>query len=92
MWWLFHPIDSIIGSFAFSLPSTYCNYHFSFPYLVMSFMLGSKVRHTDDGSVPLYVCVLESKRNVFPSDISYSFMCIVSRLDLCGGYSTLLIV
>ena len=92
MWWLFHPIDSIIGSFAFSLPSTYLNYPFSFHYLVLFFMFGSKVRYPDDDSAPLYVGILRVETLCFSIRSINSFMCLVSRLDLCGGYSTLLIV
>ena len=88
MWWLFHPIDSIIGSFAFTLPSICLNFPFFISLPCAVFLFGSK------GDILMMTqsfvrrC-LRVETLCFSSVLSYSFMCIVSRLDLCGGYSTL---
>ena len=76
MWWLLHPIDGIISSFGFTLPSTCLNYPFSFLYHVLCFVFGLKVRYADDDPASFYVHILGSKRSVSCSIILIYVFCV----------------
>ena len=84
MWWLFHPVDSIIDSlvlflvfilFLLSISSIYCRLRlsFSFRYLsgYLSFAKGSILMRPN----PLVCMCLGSKHNVcFSSDVAYIYV------------------
>ena len=80
----------LIFLFYISISSIYCRLRlsFSFRYLsgYLSFSKGSILIRPN----PL-VCMCLGSKQFFFLQMWLIFMCLVLRLDLCGGYSTLLI-